>query len=50
MIVTMACDEDLADRSRALITSEDRCTGQKPFGGTGFMTHGHTALPPKKTS
>ena len=44
MIVTMAYDEDLADRIRELIASEDGYTEQKMFGGIGFMIGGHMAL------
>jgi hypothetical protein len=44
MIVTMAYDEDLADRIRALIASEDGDTEQKMFGGIGFMIDGHMAV------
>ena len=35
MIVTMAYDEDLANRIRDLIASEDGYTEQKMFGGIG---------------
>ena len=41
MIVTMAYDEDLANRIRELIASEDGYTEQKMFGGIGFMIDGH---------
>ena len=34
MIVTTAYDEDLADRIRELIASEDGYTEQKMFGGS----------------
>src|SRR5881397_3957773 len=44
MIVTMAYDEDLADRIRELIASEDGYTEQKMFGGIGFMIDGHMAV------
>ena len=44
MIVTMAYDEDLANRIRELIASEDGYTEQKMFGGIGFIR----ALPPKE--
>ena len=44
MIVTMAYDEDLANRIRELIASEDGYTEQKIFGGIGFMIDGHMAL------
>jgi hypothetical protein len=44
MIVTMAYDEDLADRIRELIASEDGYTEQKCSGGIGFMIDGHTAV------
>ena len=40
MIVTMAYDEDLANRSRELIASEDGYTEQKMIGGIGFMIDG----------
>ncbi len=39
MIVTMACDEDLANRIRELIVSEDGYTEQKMFGGIGPPPH-----------
>ena len=44
MIVTMAYDEDLANRIRELIASEDGYTGRKMFGGIGFMIDGHMAV------
>jgi hypothetical protein len=44
MIVTMAYDEDLANRIRELIASEDGHTEQKMFGGIGFMIAGHMAV------
>jgi hypothetical protein len=44
MIVTMADDEDLANRIRELIASEDGYTEQKMFGGIGFMIDGHVAV------
>jgi len=44
MIVTMASDEDLANRIRELIASEDGYTEQKMFGGIGFMIDGHMAV------
>jgi hypothetical protein len=44
MIATMACDEDLANRIRGLIASEDGCTEQQMFGGVGFMIDGHMAV------
>lgn len=44
MIVTMAYDEDLANRIRELIASEDGYTEQKMFGGIGFMIDGHMAV------
>src|SRR5438874_13704384 len=44
MIVTMAYDEDLANRIRELIAFEDGYTEQKMFGGIGFMIDGHMAL------
>ena len=40
----MAYDEDLANRIRELIASEDGYTEQKMFGGIGFMIDGHMAL------
>jgi hypothetical protein len=44
MIVTMAYDEDLANRIRELIASEDGYTEQKMFGGIGLMIGGHMAV------
>src|SRR6266496_2250105 len=44
MMVTMASDEDLANRIRELIASEDGYTEQKMFGGIGFMIDGHIAV------
>lgn len=44
MIVAMAYDEDLANRIRELIASEDGYTEQKMFGGIGFMIDGHMAM------
>jgi len=44
MIVAMAYDEDLANRIRELIASEDGYTEQKMFGGIGFMIDGHMAV------
>jgi hypothetical protein len=44
MIVTMAYDEDLANRIRELIACEDGYTEQKMFGGIGFMIGGHMAV------
>jgi TfoX/Sxy family transcriptional regulator of competence genes len=44
MIVTMAYDEDLANRIRELIASEDGYTEQKMFGDIGFMIDGHMAV------
>jgi len=44
MIVTVAYDEDLANRMRVLIASEDGYTEQKMFGGIGFMIDGHMAV------
>ena len=41
---TMAYDEDLANRIRELIASEDGYTEQKMFGGIGFMIDGHLAV------
>ena len=43
-IVTMAYDEDLANRIRELIASEDGYTEQKMFGGIGFMIDGPMAV------
>ena len=43
MIFTMAYDEDLANRNRELIASEDGYTEQKMFGGIGFMIDGQLA-------
>jgi hypothetical protein len=49
MIVTMASDEDRANRIRELIASEDGYTEQKMFGGIGSMIDGLVrALPPRK--
>ena len=49
MIVTMAYDEDLANRIRELIASEDGYTEQKMFGGIGFMIDREVAVrnPPR---
>jgi hypothetical protein len=44
MIVTMAYDEDLANRIHELIASENGYTEQKMFGGIGFMIDGHMAV------
>jgi hypothetical protein len=44
MIVTMAYDEDLANRIRELIASEDGYTEQKVLGGIRFMIEGHMAV------
>src|SRR6478752_3105408 len=44
MIVMMAYDEDLANRIRELIASEDGYTEQKMFGGISFMIDGHMAV------
>ena len=41
MIVTMAYDEDLANRIRELIASEAGYTEQKMFGGIAFMLGGN---------
>src|SRR6187397_411401 len=43
-MVTMAYDEDLANRIRELIASEDGYAEQKMFGGIGFMIDGHMAV------
>jgi TfoX-like protein len=43
MIAAMACDEDLANRIRGLIASEDGYTEQPMFGGIGFVIDGHMA-------
>ena len=40
----MAYDEDLANRIRELIASEDGYAEQKMFGGIGFMIDGHMAV------
>ena len=40
----MAYNEDLANRIRELIASEDGYTEQKMFGGIGFMIDGHMAV------
>ena len=50
MIVTMAYDEDLANRIRELIASKDGYTEQKMFGGIGFMIDGHMASPVRDRS
>jgi len=39
MIVTMVYDEDLGNRIRELIASEDGYTGQKTFDGIGFTSN-----------
>jgi TfoX/Sxy family transcriptional regulator of competence genes len=44
MIVAMAYDEDLANRIRELIASEDGYTEQKMFGDIGLMIDGHIAV------
>jgi len=44
MIATMTCDEDLANRIRELIASEDGYAEQKMFGGIGFMIDAHMAV------
>jgi len=44
MIVTMAYDEDLGNRIRELIASEDGYTEQKTFDGIGFTIDGHMAV------
>ena len=44
MMVTMAYDEDLAERIRELIASEEGYAEQKMFGGIGFMIDGHMAV------
>jgi hypothetical protein len=41
MIVTMAYDEDLANRSRELIASEDGYTEQKLFGAIDRLRCAH---------
>ena len=43
MIVTMGYDEDLVNRIRELIGSEDGYHEQKMVGGIGFMIDGHMA-------
>ena len=40
----MGYDEDLANRIRKLIASEDGYTEQKMFGDIGFMIDGHMAV------
>ena len=47
MIGTMAYDEDLANRIRELIASEDGYTEQKMFGGIGGVAFAR-ALPLKE--
>jgi TfoX/Sxy family transcriptional regulator of competence genes len=44
MIAAMAYDEDLADRIRELIASEDGYSEREMFGGIGFMIDGHMAV------
>ena len=40
----MAYDEELADRIRALVTSEDGLTEKKMFGGLAFLIHGNMSV------
>ena len=42
--MTVAYDEDLADRIRELISDEDHLTEQKMFGGLAFLVGGHMAV------
>ena len=37
----MAYDEHLADRVRAILTSQPSLSERKMFGGLAFMLHGH---------
>ena len=46
MIVTMAYDEDLANRIRELIASEDGYTEQKMFGRIGVVIDGKPGARP----
>jgi TfoX/Sxy family transcriptional regulator of competence genes len=39
----MAYDEDLADRVRDVLETEDGVTERKMFGGLAFMVRGHMA-------
>jgi hypothetical protein len=48
MIVTMAYDEDLANRIRELIAPEDGYPEQKMFGGIGQSVAFARALPPNE--
>ena len=43
-IGTMAYDEDLADRIRALIPDPDGVTERKMFGGHAFLLNGNMAV------
>src|SRR5688500_4932188 len=43
-IGTMAYDEDLADRIRAMIPDPDGVTERKMFGGHAFLLDGHMAV------
>ena len=43
-IETMAYDEDLADRIRALIPDPDGVTERKMFGGHAFLLNGNMAV------
>jgi TfoX/Sxy family transcriptional regulator of competence genes len=40
----MAYDEELADRIRALVASEENLTEKKMFGGLAFLIGGHMAV------
>ena len=40
----MAYDEELADRIRALVASEDGLTEKKMFGGLAFLIHGNMSV------
>lgn len=40
----MAYDEDLANRIREALASEDGVTEKRMFGGLAFLVHGHMAV------
>ena len=44
MIVTLAYDEDLANRIRELMAAEDGVTEQRMFGGLAFLIGGNMAV------
>jgi TfoX/Sxy family transcriptional regulator of competence genes len=44
MVVTVAYDEDLADRIRALVAGEKGLTETKMFGGLAFLIGGNMAV------